>query len=108
MEKWQDSSGKFALRLCATELLQTAIRQEEQLHNKTQNELIPPLRNELLSSTFSSLLKMAFSAFCWQKELFQFILKLTSVRDFFLRYYRLRRLLCIDIHFMYDTQREYA
>jgi len=83
VEKWQESSGKSALCLCVTEPLQTAIRQEEQLHNKTQNELTPSLRNVLLSSTFSSLLKTVFSAFCWQKELFQFILKLTAARDFF-------------------------
>lgn len=40
MEKWLESSGKYALCLCITELLQTVIRQEEVLHNKTQNELI--------------------------------------------------------------------
>lgn len=47
VEKWQESSGKFALCLCITELLQTALKQEEELHNKTQNELTPLLRNVL-------------------------------------------------------------
>lgn len=61
MEKWQESSGKYALCLCITELLQTAIRQEEVLHNKTQYELTRSLRNVLLSSTFSSLLQEIFS-----------------------------------------------
>lgn len=86
MEKWQESSGKYALCLCITVLLQTAIRQEEVLHNKTQNELTQPLRNVLLYPTFSSLLHEIF----------------------ILRYSYFRRLPRIDIDCTLYTQTEYA